>query len=330
MFCRVTFQIGPLQKLPQNLCSPTYSPMQHFLNIADFSTDELWQFLNRAKALKDEYQSTGNKPILKNKVLGMIFQKPSLRTRVSFEVGMLHLGGEAVYLSPQDIGFGKRESVADISRALSSYVDGIMARVFSHDHLLELAKYSRVPVINGLSDYNHPCQALTDVFTIWEQFGRLEKVKLAYLGDGNNVITSLVIVAVKLGLDVHIATPAAYQLPAAVLGRAKDLAEETEATITVTTDPHEAVVGADVIYTDIWTSMGYEAEMRARMKVFPPYQLNSRLLAQAKNETVVMHCLPAHRGDEITDEVADGPQSIIFQQAENRLHAQKGVLALLL
>lgn len=304
--------------------------MQHFLNIADFSTDELWQFLNRAKALKDEYQSTGNKPILKNKVLGMIFQKPSLRTRVSFEVGMLHLGGEAVYLSPQDIGFGKRESVADISRALSSYVDGIMARVFSHDHLLELAKYSRVPVINGLSDYNHPCQALTDVFTIWEQFGRLEKVKLAYLGDGNNVITSLVIVAVKLGLDVHIATPAAYQLPAAVLGRAKDLAEETEATITVTTDPHEAVVGADVIYTDIWTSMGYEAEMRARMKVFPPYQLNSRLLAQAKNETVVMHCLPAHRGDEITDEVADGPQSIIFQQAENRLHAQKGVLALLL
>lgn len=304
--------------------------MQHFLDIADFSADELWQFLNRAKALKDEYQSTGNEPILKNKVLGMIFQKPSLRTRVSFEVGMLHLGGEAIYLSPQDIGFGKRESVADISRALSSYVDGIMARVFSHDHLLELAKYSRVPVINGLSNYNHPCQALTDMFTIWEQFGRLEKVKLAYLGDGNNVITSLVIIAVKLGLDVHIATPSAYQLPAAVLGKAKDLAEETKATITVTTDPHEAVVGADVIYTDIWTSMGYEEEMRARMKVFPPYQVNSRLLAQAKKETVVMHCLPAHRGDEITDEVADGPQSLVFQQAENRLHAQKGILARLL
>lgn len=304
--------------------------MQHFLDIADFSADELWQFLNRAKALKDEYQSTGNEPILKNKVLGMIFQKPSLRTRVSFEVGMLHLGGEAIYLSPQDIGLGKRESVADISRVLSSYVDGIMARVFSHDHLLELAKYSRVPVINGLSNYNHPCQALTDMFTIWEQFGRLEKVKLAYLGDGNNVITSLVIIAVKLGLDIHIATPSAYQLPAAVLGKAKDLAEETEATITITTDPHEAVVGADVIYTDTWTSMGYEAEMETRLKVFPPYQVNSRLLAQAKNETVVMHCLPAHRGDEITDEVADGPQSIVFQQAENRLHAQKGILARLL
>jgi ornithine carbamoyltransferase len=290
----------------------------------------LWNFLHKAKTLKDEFKAGGNRPILKGKILGMVFQKPSLRTRVSFEVGMLHLGGEAIYITPQDIGLGQRESVPDVARVLSSYVDGIMARVFAHDHILELAEYSRVPVINGLSDYNHPCQALTDIFTIWEHFGRLEGLRIAYVGDGNNMATSLITGVVKLGAHFSIATPEAYQLPPRVLGEARSLAEETEVDILVTNDPVEAVSGADVIYTDVWTSMGQETERAERLKVFPPYQINSALVAQAKSETVVLHCLPAHRGEEIVDQVADGPQSLLFIQAENRLHAQKGILALLL
>ena len=304
--------------------------MQHFLSISDFSADELWQFLEKAKELKDEFKAGGNQPILKGKILGMIFQKPSLRTRVSFEVGMLHLGGEALYLSPNEIGLGGRESVADVARVLSGYVDGIMARVFAHDHILQLAQYSSVPVINGLSDYNHPCQAMADVFTIWEHFGQIEGLKLAYIGDGNNVATSLVMLLTKLGGHFSIASPEGYQLSPHVLAEAQDLAEETHANITVTHNPAEAVVDADVIYTDVWTSMGQEAEAKERLEVFPPYQVNSSLVAQAKPQAVVMHCLPAHRGEEITDDVADGSQSLLFPQAENRLHAQKGILALLL
>ncbi|MDM8531819.1 ornithine carbamoyltransferase [Anaerolineales bacterium HSG25] len=305
--------------------------MQHFLDINEFSATELWQFLKKAKALKDELKTNGrNEPILTGKTLGMIFQKPSLRTRVSFEVGMLHLGGQAVYISPHEIGLGKRESVADVARVLSGYVDGIMARVFSHDHILELAEYSRVPVINGLSDYNHPCQALTDVFTMWEHFGRIEGLTMAYVGDGNNMATSLVITAAKLGFHINIACPTGYNLPPTILSKAKSLAEETEINICVTEDPVEAVTDVDVIYTDVWTSMGQEAESQERLKVFPPYQVNNKLVALAKPEAVVMHCLPAHRGEEITDEATDGPQAIVFPQAENRLHAQKAILALLL
>ena len=304
--------------------------MQHFLSISDFSADELWQFLEKAKELKNEFKAGGNRPILKGKILGMVFQKPSLRTRVSFEVGMLHLGGEALYLSPNEIGLGGRESVADVARVLSGYVDGIMARVFAHDHILQLAQYSSVPVINGLSDYNHPCQAMADVFTVWEHFGQIEGLKLAYVGDGNNVATSLVMLLTKLGGHFSIASPEGYQLSPHVLAEAQDLAEETHANITVTHNPAEAVVDADVIYTDVWTSMGQEAEAKERLKVFPPYQVNSSLVAQAKPQAVVMHCLPAHRGEEITDDVADGSQSLLFPQAENRLHAQKGILALLL
>jgi len=230
--------------------------MQHFLNIADFSAGELWKFLHKAKELKDEFKAGGNPPILKGKVLGMIFQKPSLRTRVSFEVGMLHLGGEALYLSPNEISLGTRESVPDVARVLSGYVDGIMARVFSHDHILQLAKYSRVPVINGLSDYNHPCQALTDVFTIWEHFGKIKGLKMAYVGDGNNMATSLATIMAKLGGHFSIATPKNYQLPPMILNEAKSIAEETEVNITVTGNPVEAVQAADIIYTDVWTSMG--------------------------------------------------------------------------
>lgn len=305
--------------------------MRHFLNIADFSAEELWKFLYKAKELKDQLKSDGyNQPILKGKILGMLFQKPSLRTRVSFEVGMLQLGGEAIYISPHEVGLGTRESVPDVARVLSGYVDGIMARVFSHDHILQLAQYSRVPVINGLSDYNHPCQALTDIFTIWEHYGKVEGLKLAYVGDGNNMATSLVTILAKMGGHFSIAAPNGYQLPPKILAEAQDAAEETEAKITVTNDPTDAVTGADIIYTDVWTSMGQEAEMAERMKVFPPYQVNSDLLAKAKSTATIMHCLPAHRGHEITDDVADGPQSLLFQQAENRLHAQKGILALLL
>ncbi len=306
--------------------------MQHFLSIADFSADELWQFLRQAKDLKEEFKSGGNQPILRGKTLGMIFQKSSLRTRVSFEVGMLHLGGHALYISPNEIGLGKRESVADVARVLSGYVDGIMARVFSHDHILQLAQYSSVPVINGLSDYNHPCQALADVFTIWEHFGEVKGLKLAYVGDGNNVVTSLMTIAAKLGMDFSVATPIGYEPAAEVVSMANKFAQETNTNIkiTVTNDPIEAVGGADIVYADVWTSMGQESETEKRLKVFPPYQINENLMAQAKAQAVVMHCLPAHRAEEITDAVADGTQSIIFQQAENRLHAQKALLATLL
>ena len=304
--------------------------MQHFLATSDFSAAELWSFLNKAKELKAELRAGGNAPILKGKVLGMIFQKPSLRTRVSFEVGMLQLGGEAIYLSPAEIGLGKRESVPDIARVMSGYVDGIMARVFDHAHILQLAEYGSVPVINGLSDYSHPCQALADVFTIWEHFGQIDGLKVAFVGDGNNVANSLGITAAKLGAHFSIATPKGYELSQQSLAEIQSAAQDGGVTVTTTHDPAAAVSEADVIYTDVWTSMGQEEESQQRLKVFPPYQVNSALVAQAKPEAIVMHCLPAHRGDEITDEVADGPRSQLFPQAENRLHAQKGILALLL
>ena len=304
--------------------------MQHFLAVSDFSATELWQFLKKAQELKQELKAGGNRPILKGKILGMIFQKPSLRTRVSFEVGMLQLGGEALYLSPAEIGLGKRESVPDVARVMSGYVDGVMARVFDHEHILQLAEYGSVPVINGLSDYSHPCQALADIFTVWENFGRVEGLTVAYVGDGNNVATSLGVIAAKLGADFKIATPKGYELSAASVAKIQDAVQESGASFSATNDPVGAVAGADVVYTDVWTSMGQEEETQARLKVFPPFQLNSKLVAAAKAEAIVMHCLPAHRGEEITDEVADGPQSRLFPQAENRLHAQKGILALLL
>jgi ornithine carbamoyltransferase len=304
--------------------------MKHFLNLADLSSEEIWRILKKAKDLKAAWQAGGNAPILQGKVLGMVFQKPSLRTRTSFEVGMLHLGGQAIYYSPQEIGLGKRETVADIARVLSGYVQGIMARTFDHAHMLELAEYATVPVINGLTDYNHPCQALTDFFTIWEQRGELSGVRLAYVGDGNNVARSLLIGAAKLGVDFAIASPKGYSLPAEDFGLAQNIAEETGSRLIAAEDPYEIIGRADVIYTDVWTSMGQEAETKERLSVFPPYQVNEQLLARAKQDVLVMHDLPAHRGEEITNAVADGPNSIIFAQAANRLHAQKGLLALLL
>ena len=303
---------------------------RHFLAISDFTRPDLEKMLQLALGLKDERRSGGNSPILAGKVLAMVFQKPSLRTRVSFDMAMRHLGGDALYLSPDEIGLGKRESIADVSRVLSRYVDAIMARVFAHEHVLELARHASVPVINGLSDYNHPCQALADMLTILERFRRLEGLRLAYIGDGNNVAVSLLAACARLGVDFTIASPEGHELPREVQALGKQMAYESGAQARFLKDPHEAVSGASVIYTDTWTSMGQEAEAKRREAVFPPYQVNAQLLSEAQPEAIVMHCLPAHRGQEITDEVADGPHSAIFDQAENRLHAQKAILVTLL
>lgn len=305
--------------------------MRHFLHIADYSPKELQTLLNLALTLKKEWKRTGrNPPILKGKVLGMVFQKPSLRTRVSFDMAMRHLGGDALYLSPNEIGLGGRESVADVARVLSGYVQAIMARTFAHQHILELAQWAGVPVINGLSDYNHPCQALADALTILEFKKKLKGLNVVYVGDGNNVATSLFHLCAKLGAHFTLASPEGYDLPPTVVESGRQLAAESGARVRLLRDPHEAARDADVIYTDTWTSMGQEAETKKREAVFPPYQLNAQLVAEAKPDVIVMHCLPAHRGQEITDEVMDGPHSVTFPQAENRLHAQKAILAHLL
>ena len=300
--------------------------MKHFLDVLDWSSPELWDMLELAVHLKREWRSGGNKPIMQGKVLGMVFQKPSLRTRVSFEMAAIHLGGSAIMLGPQEIGLGKRESVPDVSRVLSSYVQMIMARVFDHNHVLELAEYSRVPVINGLSDDQHPCQAIADVLTMYEHFGSLKGLKLAYIGDGNNVAISLVHVAMRYGFDISIASPEGYELDPAFLDRARQAGISVEGY----TEPELAVADADVLYTDTWVSMGQEQEVAEREATFGKYQVNNTLLSHAKSHAMVLHCLPAHRGQEITDEVADGNQSLIFQQAENRLHAQKAIMVKLL
>lgn len=297
-----------------------------FLAVADYSPAELQGLLDLAVRLKQERQSGGNAPLLKGKVLGMIFQKPSLRTRVSFDMGMRHLGGDALYLSPAEIGLGQRESIADVSRVLSGYVDAIMARVFAHDHILQLAQWSSIPVINGLSDYNHPCQAMADALTIQEEFGNLKGLNVTYIGDGNNVAVSLMHICAKLGANFTIANPADYDIIPQAVDLAKELAVESGSKLTFLRDPHEAVNDAHVIYTDTWTSMGQEAESKKRELVFPPYQVNDHLVSEARKDVIILHCLPAHRGQEITDEVADGPHSRLFPQAHNRLHAQKAIL----
>jgi len=300
------------------------------LTLGDLSSDELWHIFNVAKELKDEWQEGGNQPLLMDKTLGMLFQKPSLRTRVSFEVGMAHLGGRALYLSPEEIRLGKRESVEDVARVLARYVDGIMARVFAHKDVETLAAYASVPVINGLSDYSHPCQGLADLFTILEKKGSVRGIRLAWIGDGNNVLTSLLLGGSKLGLDIRAATPAGYEPSARVVDAAFAFALESGSKIEIGNNPLIAADGADVIYTDVWTSMGQEAQREQRRRDFAGYQINQDIVAKAHPEAIVMHCLPAHRGQEISDEVADGPHSVLFDQAENRMHAQKALLAVLL
>lgn len=301
--------------------------MKHFLDISDHSSEELQDLLDLAIRLKKEYFAGGNPPLFKGKVLGMIFQKPSLRTRVSFDMAMRHMGGDALYLSPSEIGLGKRESIADVSRVLSGYVHAVMARVFEHAHVLELAKWSSVPVINGLSDFSHPCQAMADAQTILEKFGKAQGLNVVYVGDGNNVAVSLMQISAKLGWNFTIANPEGYDMPAGAMETAKKTAAGTGSRLAFLHDPHEAVKDAHVIYTDTWTSMGQEEETAKREAVFPPYQVNAKLVSEANKDVIVMHCLPAHRNHELTDEVADGPHSVIFPQAHNRLHAQKAVLA---
>lgn len=301
--------------------------MDHFLAIADLSSPEVQDILDVALRLKKEYFEKGNQPLFQGKVLGMIFQKPSLRTRVSFDMAMRHMNGDALYLSPSEIGLGKRESIADVARVLSGYVHALMARVFDHAHVLELAKWSSIPVINGLSDYNHPCQAMADALTIQEKFGTGKGLQVTYVGDGNNVAVSLMHVAAKLGWNFTIAGPEGFDLDPEAVKVAEGIAGETGSRLTFLRDPHEAVRSAQVIYTDTWTSMGQEEEAERREKVFPPYQVNAGLVGEADKDVIVMHCLPAHRNHELTDDVADGPHSVIFPQAHNRLHAQKAILA---
>ncbi len=304
------------------------TPLTNFLDIASLSTDQFWRLLRLAKRLKDERRSGQNEAILAGKTLGMIFQKPSLRTRVSFEMGMRHLGGHALYIGPQEVGLGTRETAPDVARVLSGYVDGIMARVFAHEHVEQLAEWASVPVINGLSNTNHPCQALTDIFTIWESVGFVEEklagLSVAFVGDGdNNIAYSLLGAAGKVGLSLCIISPAGYQPD-------QHIVDATDADVTVT-DDLEGVVGAQIVYTDVWTSMGWEAEHEVRLAALKDYQVNAALVERTRNPGVrVMHDLPAHRGEEITDAVMDDKRHLIFQQAHNRLHAQKALLAHLL
>jgi ornithine carbamoyltransferase len=301
--------------------------MQHFLAISELTPGEMQDLLDLAVELKKQYFNQGNPPLFKGRVLGMIFQKPSLRTRVSFDMAMRHMGGDALYLSPSEIGLGKRESIADIARVLSGYVHALMARVFEHQHVLELARWSTIPVVNGLSDYNHPCQGMADALTIQEKFGKAKGLNVTYVGDGNNVAVSLMHACAQLGWNFTLASPAGYDLAPDPIGIAERIGAATGSKFRFLRDPHQAVKNAQVIYTDTWTSMGQEEETARREQVFPPYQVNSGLVAEADKDVIVMHCLPAHRNHELTDEVADGPHSVIFPQAHNRLHAQKAILA---
>ncbi len=304
-----------------------------FISLADLPTSILWEWLRTARALKEEWRAGGNRPVLKGKILALVFQKPSLRTRVSFDVGMRQLGGEALYLSPQEIRLGERETIPDAARVLSGYVDGIMARVFSHEHILDLAKYATVPVINGLSDFNHPAQAFSDLFTLYEHWHwqDLRGRHLVFVGDGNNVARSLMFACSKVGMRMTVCTPPGYDPGEEVLTEAQTFARETGGEVRLMHEPGKAVEGADVIYTDVWASMGQEDEAEERRRIFRPYQVNQALLDATGNpDVLVMHCLPAHRGEEITDEVVDGPHSIVFPQAHNRLHGQKAILLELL
>jgi len=301
-----------------------------FLAVSDYSASELQEMLDLAIELKKEHFAGGNKPLFKGKTLAMIFQKPSLRTRVSFDMAMRHMEGDALYLSPSEIGLGKREAISDIARVISGYVDAIMARVFDHNHVLELAKWSSIPVINGLSDYNHPCQAMADALTIVEKFGNFKGLNVTFIGDGNNVAVSLLHVCAKLGANFTLASPEGYDMTPVAIEIGKQICAESGSRMRFLRDPHEAVKNAHVIYTDTWTSMGQEEEAEKRLAVFPPYQVNQKLVSEADKDVIVMHCLPAHRGQELTDEVADGSHSVIFPQAHNRLHAQKAILAKLL
>jgi ornithine carbamoyltransferase len=302
---------------------------KHLLSLKEYTRaelEEIFELARKVKARPGDYADA-----LKRKSVAMIFQKPSTRTRVSFEVGMFQLGGSSLYLGAGSIQIQRGETVADTAKVLSRYVDGIVARVFAHQDVMDLAKHGTVPVINGLSDQLHPCQALADFFTLIERRGKLDGLKLAYVGDGNNVCHALMLAAVKLGVAMSVAAPVGYQPNPLILKSAvRDAQKEGTPPPVVTADPMEAVRGADVVYTDVWTSMGQEGESAARVKAFQGFMVSAPMMATAARDAVFMHCLPAHRGEEVAAEVVDGPQSIVFDEAENRLHVQKALLMLLL
>lgn len=297
---------------------------QDFLSAQDITADEIKALYDLAKDMKGDRAKYIRS--CEGKSLAMIFEKPSLRTRVTFDVGFQQLGGNSIFLGPSDINLGKRESVYDVAKNLERMVDIIMIRTFGHSICTNMAEYASIPVINGLTDLEHPCQALADYFTMWEIKGELTGKKLAYVGDGNNVAHSLLIMGARLGVHVSVATPKGYEPKEEIIRIAKADATRTGSVIEVTHDPQAAVSDADAVYTDVWASMGQESEAEERKKVFFPYQVNSALMAKAKHDAIFLHCLPAHRGEEVTDEVIDSEQSVVFQEAENRLHVQKALL----
>ncbi|MBH31126.1 MAG: ornithine carbamoyltransferase [Candidatus Marinimicrobia bacterium] len=298
-----------------------------FLHITDFSKEEIDGLFELSARLKKEVKEGTPHHLLREKTLAMIFQKPSARTRVSFETGMFQLGGHALFLGPDNLGLGKREATRDLARLFSRYNDLIMARVFEHDHILDLAKYASVPVINGLTDYNHPCQIMADIFTVLEHRGHLDDLTLSFIGDGNNVFHSWMYLAQRLPMKLNLACPEGYE-PDEKLVETTRLAGLSK--VTVAHDPFDIVAGSDVIYTDVWASMGQEEEAADRAKVFQPFQVNSKLMKAAGEQAYFMHCLPAHRGDEVTDEVIDSHRSIVFDEAENRMHVQKAIMVILM
>jgi len=299
----------------------------NFISIHDLSADEIHETLELAVEIKAKLKAGENYKPLEGKTLSMIFAKPSARTRISFETGIKKLGGYALYLSPNDISMGKREAVKDIARVISRYNDGIMARLFSHEHMLELTEFASVPVINGLTDYNHPCQIMGDILTVKEHRGDLNDLKVAFIGDGNNVANSWVNLASKIPMHFVLAGPEGFSPDSETWSRS---VQAGLSTLEITQDPVEGVKDADVVYTDVWASMGQESESAVRAEKFKPFQLNTELMSNAKPSALVMHCLPAHRGDEITDDVMDGPNSIVFDQAENRMHAQNAIMVQLM
>ena len=301
---------------------------EDFLSIHDLTVYQFNEIMDLTQEMKEHPPRFQKK--LKDKILAMIFEKPSLRTRMTFEVGMLQLGGEAIYLSPSDIQLGKRESVSDVGKNMERWVDGIMLRTFAHQTVMDLAAASRIPVINALSDLSHPCQGMADFFTLKEKKGSLAGLKLAYIGDGNNVCHSLMLAAAKAGVRISVATPSGYEPNPRITKLAAEDGKETGSAFHLTTNAAEAVSGADAVYTDVWASMGQESEKEQRAKIFAPYQVNKELMGKSKPDAVFMHCLPAHRGEEVTREVLDSPNSIVFDQAENRLHVQKVILMLLM
>jgi ornithine carbamoyltransferase len=299
------------------------------LSLYDFTKEEIEEFLKAGETLKVKSKIGENSPVLAGKKLGLIFEKPSTRTRVSFEVAMYELGGHAIYLSSNELQLKRGETIADTARVLSRYLDGIMARVFYHKDIVELAKFADIPVINGLSDMFHPCQVLGDLLTIKEKKGRLDGIKLTYLGDGNNVCHSLMLGGVKMGMQVVVSTPKEYEPNKEVLNWVKEDEKKYKGEVLLIEDPFEAIKGSDVVYTDVWVSMGQE-DSELKKKKLLPYQINEKLVKNAKKDYIFMHCLPAHRGEEVVDEVIDSENSVVFDQAENRLHIQKGILSLLL